>query len=714
MAKALNPFLRLYSLARREHYAPDNWKELLVGVYRKADSKRSIKELCLLFYALSRASRHGALKSLRITCRKDDSNPQTVTIGLDDVIDAYQCHVHSFIKYMNSSQLAMLARSLGMLNRLDNSACSSILNRIACHKLQAQPRSLCSLVLTLVQSDIVGRDVIEVLLLERMDVLRQINKQDLLDLCRSVELSKISNDTILDLIYMKLNDYSGTLSPSELLSTLTWLCTRERVDMKLLDRLRHIMRVQICKYDLRDLCVVTKAIVKLKPSYCREFLVLFINPIVQQKIGMHDIGVATDALLQYYLAISQACCDVSLRPLLSVMDNLHDPEHWTMFFKILQGYQSHTGSLPKCYVEPPPTEVTMPNFKLTTLEELERCWERGLAIFLTWFESDVRGITRIAVITEILVNCGRCSSSFADKLLTIILDVHPVCSPDALVNVAYNLHAVHGFKCGRLIEAILENPYDHKLGSCLKVLGIQFTMDMDRAESLICRLRSWACESNPNYHNQTTDWMMPAAPVPNGTRFHERTRNMTVNPATQEVLCYCLASMVLRQNGRPECDDYGILPNDTSVTPHIVSDYRVEILHLVRRLNPDCRWLQRILLCMAILDKSLFEEARNQHTPPVQVPPDLYLTQIFSDVRWEGHDMRKLMIRSYDLSSVVSTLITNTEQFAFLDMGHVSSRWDRVWMDLLKLRFQATGHRVVQFAGSLDKVLEDMDLFKSH
>ncbi|KAK1442906.1 hypothetical protein BgAZ_304240 [Babesia gibsoni] len=654
MKRIRTPCLQLYFLAKKEKYDPISWKELLVGAFRKVGSKSTVKEICLFFYALSKASKQNAIKSLTFACKNKDEGSKTVNLNVKDVTEAYVDRLLSLINYMNSSQLAMVSRSLGAIDRLDTHICGTIINRIKCSNINFSSRSMSSLVLTLARSGLVDRDMLGTLIMDRMDVLRQANKLDTLDLCKAMAVADIRGDALLKLINDKLDEYCDTLSPKELLEALNWLYRMESKELKLLQKVQNLIRVHIEKYDLKDLCTISKAVVKLIPEGSRDLLVVMINPIISKMISTDNVGDTKEHVLQYYLAVSFANCEVPLKPLISIVETLDGPSDWGLFFKVLQRYHCNMGLPSTKYKE----EISsLGNIRVNNdLSEAHVCLKTGLDKFVDWLEQHPEGIRIVPQVTKTLMNSSGCSKEFMEKLLKIVLNVIN-CPNDVLVDIMYNIHTLPGFDFLRIMEKISDLGEEHNVENCIKILSIQFYLNMSITQSYKFRVSTWIDGDTNEKINQKENWQLPDMNHMKVQQLKEAdSRLIRQNYVEDEVLCYFLASIVLFGKAGDRCDSYEILKNSMHDSKARLWEHKEIILSLVRKLKSDCIWVQRVLTCISLLEASILEEILNSCTPPIEVVKNIYALHESGDVSVSGVEMKKIIIQSQKLSSTAHTL----------------------------------------------------------
>uniref|UniRef100_A0A3B0MY18 Uncharacterized protein n=1 Tax=Theileria annulata TaxID=5874 RepID=A0A3B0MY18_THEAN len=477
-----NVFMSLYRLASKEDYDLSKWRDILTGIHRKSKEKHSIKDICLLYYSLFKGNSSRDLSNLEIRYKDSETKENLGPLTIRDIADVYINKVSNLLCYMNTKQLAIISKYLHMMNRLNESFCTTILSRISSNTLKITSRSFFNILLTLSESKYVNSDSIELLIIQNKGLLLDMNGLDLQYLLKSISIHNITNETILNIVSDKLEYYLRDMKPDEILSTLHYIYKldwyNESVFMNLYFRIQSLLP----QYKLNSIVLISKCLSHFKPKGVEDFFDSQIIPAVHGIISDTDVGNLkltdkVDILLLYNNCYK--CGSRSFPKLLfQISDLLSEDYQWDLFFSALNSLFK-TNSNPF-------------DHNLVQEEEFGTLLTKSLDFFKVFLAVNEVGPKYLSSITKNLVELGvEDEDLFLQILNKVNCDHFPI---DSLIEVLFNLHTVYSESFNTVYDQCLQKFLDHErvldYSFSLRILSILFYRNISPGPGLLSIFKS--------------------------------------------------------------------------------------------------------------------------------------------------------------------------------------------------------------------------------
>ncbi|UKK00432.1 hypothetical protein MACK_000504 [Theileria orientalis] len=486
-----NVFESLYHLAKYDSYDSAKWRDMLTGIHRKYKDKHSIRDICLLYYALFKGHSNNRIAHIEIKYKDRESREYLGPLKIRDIADAYLSNVSSLIKFMNTKQLAIISKYLLLFNKLDESICNTILSRISSNHLRITPRSFCNIVLALSESNNVNSDSVERLLMQNKSLLSNMNRIDLMYILKSISIHNINNSELMNILSDKLNYYIEDMSANEVLSTLYSIYRLNWHNEPVITSLYFKIQNLINEYNVSSLLLISKCLSHFNLKDIREFFDVELIPRVHHLMdtdimvcsktsGMNHNDKVVDELLLLYKYCYSSGSTLYPKMLNSILDKFIVDYQWQSLFTVLYRYQKNikcSSILINSKVNSSTDNSSQVNCDDVDVNEYVKLVLKSIEGFKRYISTNKVSIKYLPEITKCMAESGFDRN---DVLLEIIkgIDVADIKLADYFVDTLFNLHTVdfHPFNTvyNELISLVLNDKSICDYGYLVPIMSILF------------------------------------------------------------------------------------------------------------------------------------------------------------------------------------------------------------------------------------------------
>ncbi|UKJ88019.1 hypothetical protein MACJ_000461 [Theileria orientalis] len=560
-----NVFEGLYHLAKYDNYDSAKWRDILTGIHRKYKDKHSIRDMCLLYYALFKGHINNQIAHIEIKYKDRESREYLGPLKIRDIADAYLSSVSSLIKFMNTKQLAIISKYLLLFDRLDESICSTIVSRISSNHLKITARSFCNIVLALSESNYVNSDTVERLLVQNKNLLSSMNRIDLMYVLKSISIHNISNSELMNIIADKLNYYIEDMSANEVLSTLCSIFRLNWHNEPVITSLYFKIQNLVNQYDISSLVLIAKYLSHFSLKNIREFfdfeLIPRLHHLMDTDIMLcsrtsatnHNDKVVDELLLFYKYCYSSGSTSYP-KMLNGMLDKLISDFQWQALFTVLHGYQQNIKCSPvlvNSVVNGRTGSSNQVNCNDADVNEYVALVLKSIEGFKRYVSSNKVGIKCLPEITKCMVESGFDRN---DVLLEIIkgIDVADMKSADYFVDTLFNLHTVDFCDFNTVYSELLSLALNDKsicdYGYLVPIMSILFYRNRDIPPALDEMFKSVFNKGRI----QTESWKVSSPEYTSISSYKRRKMDMS-----DEVLEYLLYTLVFPIKTATGCGSTG-------------------------------------------------------------------------------------------------------------------------------------------------------------
>ncbi|GFE55673.1 N6-adenine-specific methylase, putative [Babesia ovis] len=604
----------------------------------------------------------------------------------------------------------MMAHHLAVLEVLDSSVASIMVNRLTTCRRFVSPRSLAVLVSEFAKCHLVGTEVIEMLILDNIDMVAEMNTLDIIEICKAMNIRNIRNDNIVAAMVTKFKSYAVQLSPDEFLIALNWICKMDVKDRVLLERIFLYLKRNADGFSFQSLCIVSKYLSKINKSQFQKFMSHFVHPRMEN-LNSSSVVVHKSFILRYYLTAANVNCFVSLKPFAALLDALVSADEWIIVFKVLHMYQTRNSPSSVTYSKLGQPIENLSSETLSTITDLQICWGKSLCNFIGWLKGG-NVFEELGYITGLILESGQFTHSLADEVMQYILDNRCKFNVDTLADVVYYLHILQGELCHALMRDLADRNDECNLESQLKIISAAVASNVDMYENL-GRLKGLMCSDNLPAHVQIRDWMIPELQT-----FYFQTQNnlrhRTFASVPHEILCYCLASIVTHlpydELSHSMCRIYkGGIPEQP-----LVYKYKEEVVQLFKALSSEGKWTNVLLSCVFFLHRKLYEQVQIYYHKPQRMIPEVYIENLPLENNMTAEYTKNLCIKLGDMRAVLPVATKRGTTYVFLYTGTISTLWHNVWLRIVRLISQVSGYVVVEHSCKFEITSASLEALKLH
>ncbi|KAK2197757.1 hypothetical protein BdWA1_000760 [Babesia duncani] len=599
MPKVPNAFSCLHLLAKKHNFDPEKWRQLLVSVYRKRHEKQTIKDTCLLYYALSHGYKNDCISSLRVTFKatsKSDVVCSENGFGIIDVASAYMHKLCELINYMNGKQLSMVVHSLSILNMLDDIICNAIISRVNSLQLHISCRSLSTMALALTKCEHSSIDCIERILMKRIDELAHMNMFDVVTLCKILSITRISNRMLCDLVAEKVCYYTNVMGPSAITICFNFMSRVQYAN----DQLINSLYVKICntleQFNTQLLTTLAKSLARIKPNFMKEFCDIRLVPTYFNKIEDHKECPVNDILV--FLIYSMKCGSTTFPILLhSIINRINDLGEWNNFFFILflYGRNIREYKSPSDYKKPHDEKAHEIN--ITTL------WTNGIDTFLEYIQNRTIKVKDATNLINWCIESEQWNTVFVETLIKKIETIM-ACEPiKYIVDIVYNVH-LNTINIDILNKEIIRRKNELDLESLMKFLSVQFLYGKCPSSQYLERLHENLNCGNVEISEQS-EWELASSLNFREIHIQETWQNQACTNSI-DLMEYLLHSMVFfYDTSCVICEDAQIKRENFNSQSSHLNKFKQEICYLIKHIK---RNIDEVLTCIKIINDDFYKE----------------------------------------------------------------------------------------------------------